>query len=425
MMVLEKHFMRFQNVHKKEAIVHDKSCEICHSMNKIEAIDFGSHPIASRYLNQPDESEKIFPRRLGTCTKCGIARLIDPISETDILPIHSWLTFSEPEQHLDDLAEKISCMKNINYNSTILSLTYKDHTLLKRLNNKGFCNTVQATMGNHDTFIRNFYNKESLENLSVILRNRNIGKADIIIARHILEHLPDINSFMRFIENNLSLNGYFIAEVPSSDKHLKNKDYSMPWEEHQYFFTPKTLENLLRISGFSVCWIDRNPYLLEDSLLVVCEKRTSDSPYEFIIADEVELVREYAASFKRKSLEIVNYLEKVSDSIGDIAFLGAGHLGGTFINLHQLEENFEFVVDDNPNKAGLYMPGSRLPIFPSSALLENGINTCLMGVNPALDQKIMINNQIYINNGGRFFSIFPGSAHYFLTCDELFNGNKE
>ena len=44
--------------------------------------------------------------------------------------------------------------------------------------------------------------------------------------------------------------------------------------------------------------------------------------------------------------------------------LGAGHLSGAFINLYGLAEQIEFVADDNPNKQGLLMPGSRLPILP-------------------------------------------------------------
>ena len=50
--------------------------------------------------------------------------------------------------------------------------------------------------------------------------------------------------------------------------------------------------------------------------------------------------------------------------------LGAGHMTERFVNLYGLAERIEFVVDDSPNKQGLFMPGSRLPILPSSELVE-------------------------------------------------------
>ena len=68
------------------------------------------------------------------------------------------------------------------------------------------------------------------------------------------------------------------------------------------------------------------------------------------------------------------------------------------------------VIDDNPHKRGLYMPGSKLPIAGSPALLERDISLCLLSLNPIGEQKVIEKNSAFVERGGTFASIFPASA---------------
>jgi hypothetical protein len=86
---------------------------------------------------------------------------------------------------------------------------------------------------------------------------------------------------------------------------------------------------------------------------------------------------------------------------------GAGHMACNFINLHKVEDCFVLVVDDHPNKRGLFMPGSRLPILGSSALVEQNIGLCLLSVRPEIEQAIINANKAYVERGGTFASILP------------------
>jgi hypothetical protein len=94
---------------------------------------------------------------------------------------------------------------------------------------------------------------------------------------------------------------------------------------------------------------------------------------------------------------------------GKIAILGAGHLTCTFINLFGLSEHLEFVADDDPNKQGLFMPGSRLPIRGSKALRDEGILLCLLGVNPEHEEALVRRQASFVEAGGILRSIFFAS----------------
>ena len=73
------------------------------------------------------------------------------------------------------------------------------------------------------------------------------------------------------------------------------------------------------------------------------------------------------------------------------------------------------VIDDNPNKKDLYMPGSLIPIFPSDRLIEREIKLCMLSVSPLNEEKIFVNNPQYVEAGGNFVSVFPASSRA-LVC---------
>ena len=53
------------------------------------------------------------------------------------------------------------------------------------------------------------------------------------------------------------------------------------------------------------------------------------------------------------------------------------------------------------------MPGSKLPIKKSSALINEDIKLCLMSLNPNVEKKVIKKNKSFLKKGGKFISIFP------------------
>ena len=90
--------------------------------------------------------------------------------------------------------------------------------------------------------------------------------------------------------------------------------------------------------------------------------------------------------------------------------LGAGHRAVTFLNLLGLKDKLTCVIDDDPRKASLFMPGSRLPILPSSHLLETRPALCLLAAAPDNEAAVLKRNEAYLAAGGRMVSIYPRSS---------------
>ena len=64
------------------------------------------------------------------------------------------------------------------------------------------------------------------------------------------------------------------------------------------------------------------------------------------------------------------------------------------------------------------MPGSGVPVRPSSVLIDEKIDFCLLSLSPESEKKVIAAKQAYVDQGGQFRSIFtlsPIAYHVVLT----------
>jgi hypothetical protein len=235
-----------------------------------------------------------------------------------------------------------------------------------------------------------------------------------LLVRHILEHAHDVGCFLGGIKELVLPGGYVIFEVPDSTRFLEKCDYSAVWEEHVVYFTPATFRRCFAVHGLELVHFESFPYSLENSLVGIVRLQAESAPPQ---SNPDELWQELGRALRffqglgQQRRRFQNYLSRYRDRTGKVALLGAGHLACTFINLLGLKDQVEFVVDDNPHKAGLFMPGSRLPIRGSSSLAVGDVRLCLLTVSPESEDRVIARNRDFVGKGGTFASIFPDSRY--------------
>jgi hypothetical protein len=397
-------------------------CKICRQKGVEHWLDFGLQPLTNRFLLSAHDSEFEHPLALGVCHRCGTVQLRDRVPTTEMRPRFDWITYNEPESHLDDASRTICGLPGISSNSTIAGLTYKDDSTLQRLNKLGFQKTWRADAQIDLEVDSRFGGIESVqERLSVATAERlasRYGKPDVLLLRHVLEHSHDIHQTVACLKALVAPSGYIVFEMPDARRALERLDYSTVWEEHIFYFSPATLRHFLEQSGFEVAFLESYFYTLENSLVAIAksaevESRSAGSFPE--LPEELDRAERFIREFANEKHRNRKLLDSLRRTHGRIAFLGAGHLSAAFICLYGLQDVVDLVVDDNPKKQGLFMPGSRLPILPSSALIERGIKVCLMGVRPEIEDAVRTKNQPFLDRGGRLVSIFPDSRYSLYT----------
>jgi hypothetical protein len=386
------------------------TCRICVRAGLRERLDFGPQAIRNRFLCSSDESQYTHGLAIGCCCACGTVQLLDPPPVAELRPRFDWIKYNEPERHLDEVAATLARLPGITPESKFAGLSYKDDSTLARLNALGFAATwrpeIRADLGIESSFagiesIQERLTPSVAETLAV-----KFGQPDVLLVRHVLEHAHDTRAALEWASKLVRPNGYVALEVPDATRALERFDYTTVWEEHVLYFTPATLRGCLERNGFEIVALESHPYTLENSLVAIVQsgQAARTSP-----ASSMEMIR--GARFVREFPRIRGRMYEQLRDQGRIAMLGAGHMTSGFVNLYGLADRIEFVVDDSPNKQGLFMPGSSLPILPSSELVEREVDLCLMSVRPEIEEAVAAKNAAFTARGGRLASVFPDSPY--------------
>lgn len=393
------------------------SCRMCGKPLHPSTLDFGSQPLSNRFLRDPEEAQFTHPLALGVCMSCGLTQIIDPPPASEVAPRFPWIMYNEPEGHLDNLTDLIMTMTGANENSIAAGISYKDDTTLERLGAKGVRSIWRITpedlgLEAPKAEIETVQDRLKPERMEKIVHDH--GLADLLTVRHILEHVHDVHTFLDGVKFLVNPDGMLIFEVPDCSALLAMKDYSTVWEEHVLYFTPSTLKRCLESHGFEVIRMENYSYPLENSLIAFVRISCSSGAQchnEEQSAGDVKLALDYFKAFLQEKEFYRNSLATYRKSGKKIVLLGAGHLACAFVNLFELQEYIECILDDDPHRQGLSMPGSRLPIKPTTTLGNRDIGLCLLSLNPLNEERVIDRQRSFTEQGGEFRSIFPASRH--------------
>jgi hypothetical protein len=387
-------------------------CLLCRASTVTPLLDFGRQPVSTHFQVDSGSIAAEHDLAFGLCSSCGVGQLLKPFPYRALVPPFDWITYREPERHLDMVVDQVCALPGVGVDAVIAGISYKDHTTLERFRARGFeqiwCIDPRADLGATDpnANIETVHGILTPELAEAIASKR--GLADVLIVRHIVEHAEVPWRFLQALCKLLRPGGYLVVEVPDCAANLVHQDYTMVWEEHTLYFTPESFAAIMPAAGCSSLGVDVHPYVFENCLVQIGRAIVGDQRQP-VAAPDLPLARRYADAFPRWSAAYRNFLDEAGRR-GQVALYGAGHLTCAFVNFHGLADRLAFVVDDTRPKQGLFLPKCNLPIRPRVALDPARVPLCLFGLAPEAEDKVVANNVEYLRGGGRFLSIFATSG---------------
>jgi len=174
---------------------------------------------------------------------------------------------------------------------------------------------------------------------------------DAFFILNFLEHLPEPNSTLRGIYNNLTDEAIGLVEVPNFDMILRKKLFSEFISDHLFYFTMNTLKIALELNGFEI--IECNEVWHDYIISAIVKKR-----------GKVDISHFYKYQAKLKA-EIEEYINRFGDK--KVAIWGAGHQALAVISLINLGDKIKYIVDSAPFKQRKYTPATHIPIVSPDA----------------------------------------------------------
>lgn len=224
------------------------------------------------------------------------------------------------------------------------------------------------------TFVRDYF-RDAYSDLS----------PDLLICRHVLEHIEEPVAFLRSLSNHPAVNSgtCIYCEVPNSIYTLR---YFGIWDliyEHASYFTMTSLCRAFQTAGFEI--LDAGTSFGEQYLFV--EARVNGSSVSAPSTDGAG-VSSLAASFADVyRARIARWSHYIARNPSEIVVWGAGSKGITFINAVPGGRDLGALVDVNPNKQGRFAPNHGTPVISPRELNDRQTRSIIV-VNPIYADEI-------------------------------------
>ena len=358
------------------------NCRICNSEKLQEILDLGIQPLANNLRSFEEQTlERKFPLILLRCSDCTSIQLSVNVNPNLMFQEYLWITGTSQSarDHCDNLANYISEFSK--EFSVILEIGSNDGTLLKALKEKTNSklhgvdpaqNIIESFqedgIQNHNSFFdfnfaSSFYSK--------------FGAVDVVIARNVLSHVPDILEVMNGIDLILAPEGICLIEFHEASKILTEIHYDSIYHEHTFYHSIKSMTKALSHVGLMPFDLIKSPisggsFVLVSSRNGIKASSRLNEAEQFEeslgVHDEKAWIN-FAKLSKRNLTSINKYL--IENSNRKIRAFGASARSSTLINA--IGDNSKYltaIADNNPLKWGKYSPGQHLLIDSPKEIIQ-------------------------------------------------------
>lgn len=207
--------------------------------------------------------------------------------------------------------------------------------------------------------------------------------ADLVVCRHVLEHLEDPRAFLTKVQVALTPGGSVFFEVPRSEYLFERFSFWDVLYEHCLYFTSESLTALFRSCGFQQLEV-RSEF---DGQMLTIESPAANPRANERLSGIQTSIDGFQPEFARVR-ECWNVrLRHWERESKQVVLWGAGTKGVMFLNTVDEAAKIEIVMDVNPRKHGRYVSGTGQKIV-GPEMLSDMRPDVVLAMNPMYEPEI-------------------------------------
>jgi C-methyltransferase C-terminal domain/Putative zinc binding domain/Methyltransferase domain len=365
-------------------------CRFCATPLSRTFADLGMSPVANAFLSekQLNRMEPFYPLHAYVCEACLLVQLEDFETPEHIFNDQYAYFSSYSESWLDHarrFTEAITARLGLNQDSFVVEIASNDGYLLQYFVKKGIPVLGIEPSGN----VANAAKKKGIDTLveflttssakEVVLKRR---RADLVLGNNVLAHVPALVDFVEGLRILLSEHGVLTMEFPHLLCLIRENQFDTIYHEHFSYFSFLAVRQIFARHGLRIFDVDQlsthggslriyaaheaSPRWKEQpSVAELLAKERSAG------VDDISSYSNFSEQVNKTKLDLLRFLIDIKRAGNKIVGYGAPAKGNTLLNFCGIRSDFlDYTVDRSPQKQGMFLPGTHIPIAAPEKIFE-------------------------------------------------------
>ena len=402
-------------------------CRLCgHSLDHVFA-DLGTTPLANAFLSEGQlrDPESYYPLKALVCGGCYLVQLDVPVPPATIFQRYPYFSsysdtlLATSRRFADDVAARL----RLDRGDRVIEIASNDGYLLQYFRARGLdvlgiepaANIATVARSKGIPTIEGFFGADLARELAA-----QNTRPSLIVANNVLAHVPDINGFVAGLRQLIRPGGLITLEFHHLLRLMTGRQFDTIYHEHFQYFSLMTAASAFATHDLAV--VDVEEITAQGgSLRVYVQRREDAGPPDPRVSQVLAAEQEIGLAtpgpylrFQRQvgavKLQLLAFLVAARQSGKRVAAYGAAAKGNTLLNSCGIASDLvEYAVDRSPHKQGLFLPGSRIPIYHPDRVLETKPDYLLI-LAWNLRDEIAAQMSVIRDWGGRFVVPIPELA---------------
>lgn len=363
-------------------------CQGCGAPLTLSWVDLGLSPLANS--NVPPEAagrpDPVYPLHAFVCRECLLVQ-VPPVVPADAIFNGHYAYFSSVSEswlrHCEAYAEAMTRRFGLGARSQVVEIASNDGYMLQYFVRRGVpvlgiepsANTAAAAIARGVPTEIRFFGAETGRDLAA----RGLA-ADLLAAKNVMAHVPDINDFVAGVAAALKPEGVFTVEFPHILNTISFVQFDTIYHEHYTYLSLLAVETIFARSGLRVFDVEEQP--THGGSLRVFAAHDGAAHAETANVARVRAAERAAgldrpdgyAGFEervRKVRDDLNaFLDRAKAEGKTVVGYGAAAKGNTLINYCGIgPDRLAMIADRSEAKQGMLAPGSHIPIVAPEKLI--------------------------------------------------------